>query len=90
MQGGRTTDGEIGHGHVVVDGTDESNDGEVRVVGSLYGCDLSAGEKLGNESGPLIAETIGTGEGTISTAYGQRINTMDDEVFGGLMRCEMS
>lgn len=78
-----TADGSVGTGHVVIDGTDQTNN-----VQNLVGLNLLLGQftsrnEVGQQSRPLGAEDIGTSQATITTADNEGINSPQDHVLSG-------
>lgn len=83
MQSCGSADGQIGHAHVVVDRTDEPDDAEVTMFGELLWGNLALGMEGLEEGGPLGAEDIGSGEGTVTATDDECIDAFFDEVVCG-------
>ena len=80
VKGRRGTDGEVRHGHVVVNGTYKANDLEVCMFAYLVLSDLPLLAKLRYEPRPFRTEHVGTSKRTISTAYNERVDALLDHV----------
>ena len=76
----RSANSQVGHGHVVINGTDEADNLEVCVLARLLLSDLARGEQLVHEPWPLCAEDICTGERAITTTHDECIDTLLDHV----------
>lgn len=83
VNGRVAADGDVGTGHVVVDGADETDDVEVLVGGDLLLGKLAGGDKFLEQGGPFGAEHVGTGEGSVTTTDDQGVDAVEDHVFGG-------
>lgn len=84
VQGGKRTDRQIGQGHIIVNGSDESDNVEVMVSVPLVVCNLVVGVELFHQAGPFASELVGTGQGTVTAANGETVDTGMDKVGSGL------
>ena len=80
VKSGRRTDSKVGHGHVVINGTDETDNLQMSVVVRLLLGDLACREQLANEAWPLCTEDVCTGERAISAAYNECIDALLDHI----------
>lgn len=80
VKGSRRADCEVGHGHVVVNGSYQTHNLQMSVVRCLFLCNLVLLAQLGYKLGPFRAEYVCTGERAITTAYNERIDSLLDHV----------
>ena len=80
VERGRRADGEVRHGHVVVDRADEPDDLEVRVLARLLLRDAALALELRDEPGPLRAEDVRAGERAVAAAHDERVDALLDHV----------
>jgi hypothetical protein len=87
------TDGQVRHRHVIatllahqfatkhsLDRSDKTDNVEVAVSLELLLADIAVRGELFDESRPLLAEHVGTGERSVTSTHGQAVNAIDDEV----------
>jgi hypothetical protein len=75
--------GGIGHGEIVINGADKTDDVEVSEGIDLLLGELLALDELLEQAGPFVAESVSTGEGAVTTADDDSVNALDNQVLCG-------
>ena len=73
-------DRDVGALHVVVDGADQPDDGEMRMRGSLVAVDLALCMQLVEHARPLGAQNVGAGQAAIAADDHKTIDSVLDQV----------
>ena len=84
VQGGVGANGHVGAGGVVVDGADQADHRQPRVPGRHRGVYRARGHQLFEESRPLAAEHVRSGERPVAAHDHQAVDAVLQHVAGGL------
>jgi hypothetical protein len=76
-------DGHVGAEHVVVDGADQPDDGQIGVRSGSLGRQFALRHQFGEQLRPLLAKEVGAGEAAVAADGHQRVDAVVEQIVGG-------